>query len=69
LFLSEPERSRIRAAMQELTASPLKTFTSQMEAVDGALLSVRWSAKQMLDNQGRETRVIVIGQAAAEGGI
>jgi len=68
LFLSEPERSRLTAAMKKLIASPSKTFTSRMEAVDGVLLSVHWSVKQMLDNEGRDTRVIVIGQNGARDG-
>ena len=63
LFIPEPERSRAEGVMGEmLAASPPRTFTTRLAAADGALLSIQWSARQLLDAHGRVTGIVAVGQ-------
>ncbi|HYS42927.1 MAG TPA: PAS domain S-box protein, partial [Geobacteraceae bacterium] len=63
LFLPKPDRKHAAAAMKEmLAASPARNVTTRVEAANGALLSIQWSAGQMLDADGKAAGIVAIGQ-------
>jgi len=69
LFLPKPDRKHAAAAMKEmLAASPARNVTSRVEAASGALLSIQWSAGQMLDADGKATGIVAIGQDVTKEG-
>ncbi len=67
LFVPEADRGRVAAALKEMpTASSAQDVTFPAEAANGAVLAIRWAARPVLDANGRETGIVVIGQVVNE---
>ena len=63
LFLPKSDREQAAAAMKKMmAATPARNITTRVEAANGALLSIQWSAGQMLDAGGKITGIVAMGQ-------
>jgi len=68
LFTPKAESGKAKSALKEILASsPARKFTTRLEAADGTLHSIQWSAGQMPGAGSLATGIVAIGQEVSGG--